>query len=611
LHKTIIKYLILLFLAILLWPQFSAAQHHDSQLAAEYLRRNEFDKAAILYQQLYEEHGYKTYRTNYIKCLNELKEYDTAEKFLKKEIKREKEDASLRVDLGNLYLLQNDIESANNEFNTAIEISSTNKPQTVNTANSFIMHRLFTFAERMYEEAAIKQKTSYDYELANIYYYQRDFQRMIDKFLDLIIDQPNYLENVQNRLQSVSTAAGESELNEMLENSLILRIQKNPQSAALNEMLIWQYSQTGRFREALDQNIALDKRSNEKGFKVLQYGRILKENEAYDLALEAFQYVMDEGDDLPNYQVASIEYLNTLYGKVISDPKRTEAELLELESLLKTSLTKIRKNQSFTLIYALASIQAFYLNKTDEAATFLKEIVDENKLNPFETAQCKLLYGDVLLLNNNPWESTIVYAQVEQTNKNNPFGHEARFRKAKLAYYTGQFEWAQAQLDVLKASTSKLIANDAFELSMFISENTALDTTEFAMQMFARADLLIYKHQENLALLTLDSIQELFPNHMLADDIYYRKGQIYEQQGELDSAIEMYNVVLKQYSFDLLADNALHQLSRLYDFGLQDTEHAMQLYEQMMLDYPGSIFTVEARKRYRFLRGDRLEDPNE
>jgi tetratricopeptide (TPR) repeat protein len=434
---------------------------------------------------------------------------------------------------------------------------------------------------------------------------------MIDKFLDLIIDQPNYLENVQNRLQSVSTAAGESELNEMLENSLILRIQKNPQSAALNEMLIWQYSQTGRFREALDQNIALDKRSNEKGFKVLQYGRILKENEAYDLALEAFQYVMDEGDDLPNYQVASIEYLNTLYGKVISDPKRTEAELLELESLLKTSLTKIRKNQSFTLIYALASIQAFYLNKTDEAATFLKEIVDENKLNPFETAQCKLLYGDVLLLNNNPWESTIVYAQVEQTNKNNPFGHEARFRKAKLAYYTGQFEWAQAQLDVLKASTSKLIANDAFELSMFISENTALDTTEFAMQMFARADLLIYKHQENLALLTLDSIQELFPNHMLADDIYYRKGQIYEQQGELDSAIEMYNVVLKQYSFDLLADNALHQLSRLYDFGLQDTEHAMQLYEQMMLDYPGSIFTVEARKRYRFLRGDRLEDPNE
>lgn len=610
-HKTIIKYLILLFLAILLWPQFSAAQHHDSQLAAEYLRRNEFDKAAILYQQLYEEHGYKTYRTNYIKCLNELKEYDTAEKFLKKEIKREKEDASLRVDLGNLYLLQNDIESANNEFNTAIEISSTNKPQTVNTANSFIMHRLFTFAERMYEEAAIKQKTSYDYELANIYYYQRDFQRMIDKFLDLIIDQPNYLENVQNRLQSVSTAAGESELNEMLENSLILRIQKNPQSAALNEMLIWQYSQTGRFREALDQNIALDKRSNEKGFKVLQYGRILKENEAYDLALEAFQYVMDEGDDLPNYQVASIEYLNTLYGKVISDPKRTEAELLELESLLKTSLTKIRKNQSFTLIYALASIQAFYLNKTDEAATFLKEIVDENKLNPFETAQCKLLYGDVLLLNNNPWESTIVYAQVEQTNKNNPFGHEARFRKAKLAYYTGQFEWAQAQLDVLKASTSKLIANDAFELSMFISENTALDTTEFAMQMFARADLLIYKHQENLALLTLDSIQELFPNHMLADDIYYRKGQIYEQQGELDSAIEMYNVVLKQYSFDLLADNALHQLSRLYDFGLQDTEHAMQLYEQMMLDYPGSIFTVEARKRYRFLRGDRLEDPNE
>jgi tetratricopeptide (TPR) repeat protein len=596
--------LLLLSLAVITYSQTASAQHYDSQLAAEYMRKNEYEKASVLYEQLYDKFGYKSYRNNYIRCLNELEDFKTSEKFLKKEIRSDKTDPSLYVFLGNVYLLQGKTQDAEKEFNSAIELSADTRAQTINTANSFVMHRQFKYAEQLYELAATKQKISYDYELANIYYYERNYQSMIDKFLDLIIEQPDYLSNVQNRLVSISSSFVDSDLNTLLENSIILRIQKNPQSAELYELLIWQYSQTGQYKKALAQNIALDKRMNEKGVRVLKYGQLLKDNQAYDLALEAFQYVMEQGENTPHYQLASIEYLNTLFGKVINTPDHTTQELIELEQLLVETIDKVRAAQSFSLIYALANIRAFYLDKEEEAEVLLKNIIDENKLNPSEIAECKLLYGDILLINNNPWEATIVYAQVEKANVNNPYGHEARYRKAKLAYYTGQFQWAQAQLDVLKASTSKLIANDAFELSFFISENLALDTTETAMKMFARADLFHYKNQDSLALLSLDSISELFPSNMLIDDVLYRKGIIYEKKGNFDNALEMYKKVLNQYSWDILADNALYNIAKIYDFVLKDKEKAMEHYEQIIIDYPGSIFTVESRKRFRFLRGD-------
>ncbi|MDD2198831.1 MAG: tetratricopeptide repeat protein [Bacteroidales bacterium] len=603
---SLIKYLFVLGIAVLLFPQTVISQHYDSQLAAEYMRNKEYDKASILYEQLYEKFGYASYRNNYIRCLSELEDYKTAEKFLKKELRKNKTDPSLYVYLGNIYHLIGSTADAEKEFSNAIEMASDNRGQTINTANSFVMHRQFNYAEQMYISASEKQKVSFDYELANIYYYQRDYQKMIDKFLDLIIEQPDYLTNVQSRLVSISASFVDSDLNIIIENSIILRIQQKPQSSSLYELLIWQYSQTGQYKKALEQNYVLDKRLSEKGLRVLQYGHILKDNQEYDLALEAFEYVLQQGETSPHYQTASIDYLNTLFGKVVNTPNNSEEELLELESLLIETLSKVRATQSFSLIYALANIQAFYLNKTNEAEELLSKVIEENKLNTSEIAECKLLYGDILLINENPWDATIIYAQVEKANINNPYGHEARFRKAKLAYYTGQFQWAQAQLDVLKASTSKLIANDAFELSFLISENLNLDTTETAMKLFAKADLLTYKNDNEHALLALDSIIAQFPSNTLIDDVYFRKAQIYERQGNIDLALEMYKKVLNNYSWDILADNALYKIAKIYDFSLKDKEKAMEYYEKIIIDYPGSIFTVESRKRFRFLRGDSI-----
>jgi outer membrane protein assembly factor BamD (BamD/ComL family) len=172
----------------------------------------------------------------------------------------------------------------------------------------------------------------------------------------------------------------------------------------------------------------------------------------------------------------------------------------------------------------------------------------------------------------------------------------------------GEFDWAKEQLKVLKAATSQLISNDALSLGLLISDNTNMDTdTTFqALLTFSRADLLDFQNQDSLALMTLDSLLENFPKHSLTDEVYYKKAQIVEKSGKFQLAAGYYQMVVDSFPDDILGDDALFQLADLYDNKLNDKVKAQTLYEQLLTKYPGSLFVVDARKRFRALRGDKL-----
>jgi tetratricopeptide (TPR) repeat protein len=254
-----------------------------------------------------------------------------------------------------------------------------------------------------------------------------------------------------------------------------------------------------------------------------------------------------------------MEYLNVLYAKITSKLSPDVIELEKLEVMLSESLAFVLRKESYKVIYALVNVKALYLGKYEESIELINNSIKENRFQKDQIQVMKLLLGDIYFLNNNPWDAILVYAQVEKSVLESPIGHEARFKKAKLAYYTGQFKWAQAQLDVLKSSTSKLIANDAMELSLFIADNYNLDTTETTMQMFARADFYIFSKQYDLAFSSLDSIQSLYPSHTLIDDVLFKKGQIYEATNNLLLAADCYEKISEAYYYDILADNALYR----------------------------------------------------
>ncbi|MFW5768206.1 MAG: tetratricopeptide repeat protein, partial [Bacteroidota bacterium] len=335
-----------------------------------------------------------------------------------------------------------------------------------------------------------------------------------------------------------------------------------------------------------------------------ELGKMASKNDKKEVAADCFEYVYQFGRTSPYYFASKLIELSDTYTSLRQENHVDNQMATDLAEDIKRVRAEAPRKLHYQLTVLLVRIQAFYLDKEDYALQEIDSILNTGRLDKSERSEIELLRGDINLINDNPWEASLIYAKIEQDNKDNPLGSEAKFRKAKMAYYTGQFEWAKAQLDVLKASTSKLIANDAFELSLFIKENVMEDSLEIAMKMFAHADLHEFKHNYDSALMVLDTILQEFPADELTDNVLFRKGRIKARLGEYENAVDLYNQVVSDHGWGMLADNALIAMGRLQEEKLNNPEAAMESFKQILLNHPGSIFVTEARESVRRLRGD-------
>jgi tetratricopeptide (TPR) repeat protein len=265
-----------------------------------------------------------------------------------------------------------------------------------------------------------------------------------------------------------------------------------------------------------------------------------------------------------------------------------------------------QNNRTLEAMRSMANLYAFYLNEKDTATIVLQDAIKIGRAESDFIDKCKLDLGDIYLLKNEPWESTLLYSQVEKSQRETPLGYEAKLRNARQYYYTGDFELAKALLDILKMATTREIANDAGALSLLIQDNTGLDTSEDAMKEYASIDLLLYQNQTELALGRLDDLFKKYKDHPLSDEILWLKARTYAKMGENQKAVDNLQVIVDKFSTDILADDALYMMAELYQNRFKDKEKSMELYQKILEKYPASIHSADARKRFRQLRGDNL-----
>ncbi len=598
----------LLLILILLLNIIVFSQTNDFKLAYQYYRDGEYDKAAELYKSLYNKTKSSYYYSTYIQCLLNLKQYEKAEKEIKHSIKKDKKNLTLYVDLCNLYKTSGNDDKAEKTFNSILKRLPANRSIIVNVGNSFLNKRYYNWAEKVFLKGAklIKQPAVFSYELANVYLYQRDYEKMINEYLSLLEISPNYISTVQNRLQSVVYNAKDDEIDGVFRKSLLKKIQKNPGNDIFSELFIWYLLQKKDFYGAFVQAKALDKRNREEGERILPIAYVAISNYDYETASQAYKYIIDKwGRRGRYYSTAKIKYAEALFMK-ITETNSSLQEIKQLDKLLSDYILELGKNQkSFSLIVMNAKIKGLYLHEYSKAIEILEAALKIPNVKKTEINKAKLLLGDLYLLKKEDWNATLIYAQVEQDNRDNPIGNEAKFKKAKLAYYTGQFLWAQAQLDVLKAATSKLIANDAFQLSLLISDNLKKDSTaEEVLKIYARADFDIYAKQDSIANLRLDSILNNHQSSSLIDDALYLKAKIAYRNQKYNDAIKYLQQIIETYSYSVLVDDALFMQANIYLYKLKDIPKAKELYKEIIINHKSSYYVSQSRKIFRELRGE-------
>jgi tetratricopeptide (TPR) repeat protein len=596
-------------LLVFLFPLAALAQTDtDEQLAAQYFKNGEYDKAEVYYKKLYKRYNDEFFYQYYIDCLLKLESFSEAEKIVSKRIKREANPV-LYVHLGYIHKTAGDDKKSQQAFSKAIAEMPPFQRQIEALADAFIDKGELEYVVRTYEKGRKLLNGIYNYrfEQASIHNRRGNFDQALEEYLDALVEDESQVVKVKTDLLDVFASDKSNQKTEYFEEALVGRIQRSASRDIYPELLIWHFEQQKEFKKAFTQVKALDRRNNEDGARIVQFGHICFANEAFDLAIEAYRFVIKKGKNNYYYLSCKKELINTLYEKAIGGGEYTEQQLLDLEQTFLTTLDEFGRNRNVAqMMMNLAKLYTFYIHDTQKGVELLYEVLELPGISKRNLALAKIQLADALLFTGEVWETTLLYSQAEKMFKTDDIGRTAKLKNAKLAYYTSQFDWAQAQLNVLKAATSDFIANDALYLAMLIGDNSFMDSTYAALGTFARADLLVYQNKLDSANMALDSIEEFYPGHSLIDDILFKRGEMAEQAKDPAKAIEYFHEVWKNYSTDLLADDAVYKMAQLNDYQLDDTSKAMEYYQELLLNYPGSLYTVEARKRYRSLRGDLL-----
>lgn len=581
------------------------AQSVGDELANEYYKKEEYAKAATEYARLLKEKVTWPTAFRYVTSLVRTSKDEDALKYLKKQTRSDDANAHLfEVLTGYVYNRQGDTTETKKHFQLALDGSRKSVPKLEQVTIAFVDAGENKWAISALEAARVAggSPIAYTEELARLYRTTAQTEKWINELLTLN-RQPEKKETVLAALQGVINTKDE----ELLEKIIYNRIQQEPMDLGHSELLTWYFVQKQKFSRALLQEKAADKRLKLNGSRVYDLGVIALNNKEYKTAADAFDYVATTYPQGQLYAFARRMVINAREEQVKNTYPIDKIEIRKLIRDYQKMLQEVgTSTKTLEALRSTSNLYANYLDEKDTALTVLDLAISLSRGDKNFIDRCKIDKGDVYLLKAEPWESTLLYSQVEKSQKEEPLGHEAKLKNAKLHYYNGNFAVAKDILDILKLATSREIANDAESLGLLIMDNTGLDSNETALREYAAIDLMLFQNKTEEAVGNLNKMWEKYQSHMLADEILWLRANTYLKQGKVDESLSDLKLLLEKYPHDILGDDALFMEGKIYEERKKDKATAMALYQKLLTDYPASIYGAEARKRFRSLRGDVL-----
>ena len=573
----------------------------DEQLANQYYHERDYENARDLYAKLYEKYGQTSHFQQYVECLLQLKDFERAEKELKSFAKKDPNYYKTAVDLVYVYSMQGKSDKAKKQLNDIIKDLPPNAPTIRNLSYAFQNRGLNDMAMTVLEKGnnLLNGKETLYMDMAYLNQSMANYQEAFRYYFMELEVHPGQYNNIRNRLQTMMFYDVNNSIADELRIALLEKTQAKPDNMELAQLLVWFALQQEDYDIALAQCQSIDRKTHDQDAQINNLASICLNNKQFDIAKEGYNYLLDKGKSNPFYGQALTGVINADYQKLKAENKTDKKAYERLSKRIDDAYNDVNYNDLAKLALIQADILTFQLDQPEQAIQLLTE-TRQNVGSKQDQAQLKLKLADLYLHKDEVWEATLLYSQVDKSMKEEPLGHEARFKNAQLRYFIGEYEWAESQLKVLKAATSKLIANDAMTLSLIIKDNLDADTTGLELNRLARADYRIYQQREDEAIALLDEIiasgNEVSKPHAL-----FRKGEIAERRKVFADAEALFLQIVEQYPDSYMADAALMRAALIEQNELKNKELAKQHYEKLIDDYPTSIYTAQAKKNYRKL----------
>lgn len=569
-------------------------------LAKNYFEQGEFEKALSVYEKLSQTSPYRMdYFMGVVESNQQLENFSEVERLIKQRIADTKNMPQLYVELGYNYSLQGKTDLAADNYQKAIQSIEDNTSFTYHVGRAFQKYSLLEEAISVYENAmALNDKMDFNLQLSQIYGEQGKLQKMFESYLNIIERNQSFKNTAQRYFSMYVNEDPTNEANIILRNALLRRSQQNPE-VLYNELLSWLFVQQKEYQKAFTQEKAIYRRVGDDLSRIVDLSYIAIADEDYDNAREIVNYVI-ESSYTPQNRLQGNQILMQME-VATARPSDYPAIEKRFEKLL-DEFGRNKETHGLQIDYN--HFLAFRNNKKEVAISNLRTLLKE-QLTAYQEARVKMELADILVFDEKFNQALIYYSQIQRKVQSDALAQEARFKVARTSYFKGDFDWAQVQLDVLKKSTSQLMANDAMQMSLLIKGNSLEDSTQTALKKYANADLLALQEKNTEAIAVLEEILVNHKGETIEDEVWLKQGEIYEKIGDYSKAETNYLKIIQFYADDILADDALFRLARIYE-KLDQPEKAKEQYERILFNHADSIFFIEARKKYRMLRGDAI-----
>lgn len=596
--------------------QASGQNHADIQLANEYLVKGDKNKAMELYKDLSRsEANIPLIHNNYLNLMVDEGDFDEALDHLKRVMRRDPENIQYKLDVGLVYVRSGEVSKADRHFKELSGQVRSNMQLAKMMSDYLAARSLSDYSIMALNECRNYLGNPYLFclELAMLYRIQGQQDKMVQEYLSYVTQSSANIQYVKNVMQALLTRPEELE---SLERLLYDKVQQSPDVEVYSDLLIWVTMQQKNFYASFIQARAYDKRYKREGEKSLEVARVALDNDDFDNASRIYRYIIKEYRGTSNHLLARLGLIRTREARVKQsfpvNPDSVNALIEDYQEFVAeypSNPNSLEASRNQALLYAN------FLDKKDSAIAILNQLINNPRATLYLKSKAKLDLGDIYLLKGEAWESTLLYSQVEKTQRENPVGYEAKLKNAKLSYFKGNFRLAQEHLDILKEATTREIANDAMDLSMRIKENIAFDSLGESLKQYAVVELLLYQNKIDSALAKINDLKQgisdngAFSNQTILDDVYWLEANIRMKRGEFTESIGLLQKILDEYPDDVLADDGFFLQGEIYERQLKDRSKAMEIYREFLTKYPGSVFAAEARKRFRTLRGDFVNEP--
>jgi tetratricopeptide (TPR) repeat protein len=536
----------------------------------------------------------------------QLKDYEGSERIINSRIAANPGDVNMYGLLGKTYHIQGDEKKAFETWDKALEAGAGNLSFYRVIANYAIDRRAFGKALEVLNKAKDKapDPTSFSMEVANLYALTMNYTKAAEEYISVLRNVPTYMTTVRGRITSFINKP--EALNAILRT---FKAEKNPNSE-IKSILAWLYIENKNFKEAHKLYAELDAERGNNGGDIHNYAQMLYSIKEYEAAAEVFMNLITTRTASPLVNSAKMGYAKSmeeiLGRKVKSSGKNwkpvTKTEDLNFEETKKlleiyADISRIGAAGGNDLtkeaLYRAGRIHLKYKNQADKAEEFFTEIL-KTPVSAF-APDAALDLGYIEIKRGNPDKALSYLEKVAQYPRSvDEQKTRAKLMMAEIHFYKKQFDNSQKLLSDITVNLKDNNANDAIELSLLLNTkmNDSLSLLSYAEAEFLSAQERFSEAREKYA--------EISPEKggiMLGNLSQLKLAETELALDNTERSVEILEQISGEESRNIYSDKALYLLGNIFEYGLNEPERALEIYEKLLARFPASMYLDEAREQ--------------